>query len=103
MPEALGGALPSPAGISARVLASSVEVEMPGSRSSRSAGCSWRLVRRSCSPPGTDAHSRGRCGRVDLAATGGAPVATLASGEWTVFRVGLEARGRSGTTSLPLF
>ena len=107
MPEALGGALPSPHGISARVLASSVEVEMPAQPI---LAVGWMVLASGATlvlPAGDGtliAAVDG--GTVDLAATGGAPVATLATGEWTVVpaRVGSvwQARDEAPTAVLML-
>jgi predicted ester cyclase len=104
MPEALGGALPSPAGVSARVLATGVEIELPATLV---LALGWMFL-----PPGAPLvlaagdHTMVTAvveGWAGVSAANGAGATQLATGEWMVDPPGMERlwqAGENGFTTL---
>lgn len=91
MPEALGGVLPSPAGVSARVLAGGVEIDMP-EESNLMLGWMFLSPGASFVLPAGDRSVVAAVveGEADLASMGGGHAAHLESGEWMVIRADVE-------------
>ena len=96
MPQALGGALPSPTGFSARTLAADVGIEM---LAQPILAFGWMFL-----APGATVVLPAGDGTLlaaiddawgDPAATGGTPVATLGSGKWKVVTDGVEGLWQS--------
>ena len=85
MPEALGGVLPSPAGISARVLADGVELDMP-EESTLALGWIFLASGATFVLPAGNQSVVGAVleGSADLASISDGSAAHLASGEWMV-------------------
>jgi hypothetical protein len=104
MPEALGGALPSPAGVAARVLAAGVELELP-ERSMLSLG--WVVLAQGATflfpAGGNTSVSVVVEGQADLMTTVDAGAEHLSPGEATVIPAGVGQvwpAGESGLTSV---
>jgi mannose-6-phosphate isomerase-like protein (cupin superfamily) len=97
MPEAVGGALPSPAGFGGRVVAADVEVAVPPGaflgvgRADLAPGAVLAL------PPGEGALLAAvEAGRIAPPTAGGATAGALAAGAWTQFPVGGGGSWRAG-------
>ena len=100
MPEALGGVLPSPAGISAHVLAGDVEIELP---EQPTLVLGWMFLAPGATfvlPAGDRSMVAAMVeGDVDLASIDGAAGAQLASGEWRVVPAGVGILWQAGDDS----
>lgn len=107
MPEALGGVLPSPAGVSARVLAAGVEIDMP-EESNLMLGWMFLSPGASFVLPAGDRSVVAAVveGEADLASMSGGHAAHLESGEWMVIPADVEhlwqARANNPTAVLML-
>jgi hypothetical protein len=100
MPEAFGGVLPSPAGISAHVLAGDVEIELP---EQPTLALGWMFL----TPGATLALPAGDNTMVNavvegwagLTATNGAGATLLASGDWMMVPAGVGTLWQAGDDS----
>jgi hypothetical protein len=101
MPEALGGVLPSPDGISARVLAADVEIELP-EQPTLALGWIFLMSGATFVLPAGDKSLVSVVveGGADLTSTGGAGVAQLASGKWFLIPGGVGHLWQAGDSSL---
>lgn len=100
MPDALGGALPSPSGISFRILAADVEVELP-EQSMLALGWMFLASGATLALPAGDGAVVASVleGRTDLTVDRVASEASLASGEWTTVPAGVESLWQAGDES----